>query len=343
MVQYAIMPVSQRLAAYYDFDPNILDRLDTVAADQNAASGFQELADRYDIADGPTKVLPGGAKKPIEVLAIGGYATEMQVLHLPMGNPVDTNMAMRGLRLYGVTERPLLLVGNPAKPGRGVGGLAHDDWRKVATGDLRPTVDPLFRHLREAGVRAADHLGYSYGADKAVTAAQYGGDYNVQTARAVAIETAALFKRNLAVMGLVFASTNKHTKEYAEQAASVPYRDARKSAASVGIYALGLLRPSNIAIAASLARDGFADRARAALIAQEDLRMAIGWGSADEFGNDKRLPGLVDELQHEAAFGERVSAMRLKGMHHAGSEDIDLHAAVMVQGLQQTDRPELAA
>lgn len=44
----------ERLLGYYDFDPEIVESVARTAQDQNDLT-FPELADWYDLSDGPTR------------------------------------------------------------------------------------------------------------------------------------------------------------------------------------------------------------------------------------------------------------------------------------------------
>jgi len=82
---------------------------------------------------------------------------------------------------------------------------------------------------------------------------------------------------------------------------------------------------------------GFAQRASAALRNQPDLRMTVGWGSESEMCPDLTLQKMTNGLRAQHG-GLRVLSMRLQGMHHSGMDDLDLHAAMMLEGLKGTNK-----
>ena len=97
-------------------------------------------------------------------------------------------------------------------------------------------------------------------------------------------------------------------------------------------YAGGLMRLSNLAILRALSRGDFADRAAQVLHGNPRARATIAWGTKSEFVSEQAMQWLVARL------GNRVGALALTGMHHAGGNDIDLHAAIMLQGLRNANR-----
>jgi hypothetical protein len=300
---------------------------------------FAELADYYGVGGGPSVVAdkPG---KPFEYIlfrpAQDYDPTEHRVYHLPMAMHADQSMAMRGMRLFGADPtRPLMLVGNPAAAGVSTGRLSPEAARTVWGGDLAPTVAPLVKHLREIGVESVDHLGFSYGADKAVVAASQGVLEGLKTSHAVLMEPASTVDRGLVRLLRDFIPAGgKHLQSAVEASESEPYLEARKLA-DTGLtrYGLGLLRLSNIAIANALAHDYFESRTESALVCNPDMFASLAWGTASELTPNANMERIGRELAERNNL--RVGTMALSGMHHAGGDDIDLHAAIVLQAYHQ--------
>jgi hypothetical protein len=325
------------------FPDDILERVDEVAERQNRNS-FPELAEQFGIAEGP-HVVPGkGAYKAFEILTLkpeDDYDnSHARIYHLPMSLSIDPNMTMRMLRLFEADpSSQLVLTGNPSSAGHRFGKLRFQDMQQVWDGDLTPAVDPLLGYLRRSGVETTDELGFSYGADKAATSAARAEAHDIAVERGVWVESAAAFNRGaglrgLARLGIDFMSSGDKLEEYVELCDSPPLNEARELS-DVGMprYLLGLARASNIAIANSLAHAGFERRVRLALTAQPALRATLAWGTKSELTDD----GVMSRLQRNTRqdFGhERVKSFSVNGMHHAGGDDIDLHAAIMLQGLE---------
>jgi hypothetical protein len=336
------MSTSERLQSYYPFDHDVLEAV-AAAADQQNKQSFTEIAESFDIDNSLVTFVPEGSDKPLQVLTLqpeGDFdETQANVYHTPMGNAATTNMIMRSMRLFAAnpTEQ-LILVGNPSAPGNGAGRLSLKDSRQAhSEHSLRPFVEPLIRQLGAQGVRSVNHLGFSYGADKAATASHVSDDYGIKVRNGVFVEPASVERQNILKLAQRFGSAFPPLERYVEQTGSEPYRQARASEnmAAMLLGSVGLLRASNLAIAATLANGGFEHRVRQALAAQPDMRVAIGWGTASELADDQAMTAAVDRMTSDFG-GHRIKTpIRLEGMHHAGENDIDLHAAIMLQGLKK--------
>ena len=147
---------------------------------------------------------------------------------------------------------------------------------------MRPTVDPLMQYLEREGIEQADHTGGSCGADRVATAVGYSDKYDHHVPHAILMDPASVVHRSL--LGLVrqFLSSAAPMEGYVQAAASQPYLDARMQADKTNhgkVGAVGLLRPSNVAIAHALSLDGFETRVSHALNERKDMRADIIWGT----------------------------------------------------------------
>ncbi|MDB5169804.1 MAG: hypothetical protein JWN82_200 [Candidatus Saccharibacteria bacterium] len=331
------MSTAERLQAYYNFDEDVLAAVEDAAERQNRQS-YTELADAYGLADGPllSRPLPDTHRK-LEYLdlrpAVEYDETHARLLFAPLGIAVDENMAMRAMRLFGTqpVER-LVVVGSPALLGNRNNLLRFSDLPGTAAGNLSHTVWLALRQLQDDGVRTLDTLGYSYGADRAATAASEAANFEIEAERGVWAESPAVANRGLKLL-TDFARSGKVLDDYVNAAQSDPLIEARKIAHKGSArYWAGMARVGNLATAITLARDSFSGRALAALQEQPGMRATVAWGTASEITDNDRMEQIAHDLQ--TAFPGRVGALALEGMHHAGGDDIDLHAAIMLQGLK---------
>jgi hypothetical protein len=241
---------------------------------------------------------------------------------------------MRAMRLFAAdpSER-LMVVGSPACLGNNANMLRIGDMLGVARGNLRHVVGPALRQLQHDKVRSVATLGYSYGAETAATAASEAGGFEMAAHHGVWVEPPAVANRTFTQLLGDFVRSGKELDNYVAAAHSRPLNEARKLANKGFLrYAGGMVRLSNVAIAATLKTDSFEGRARAALRTQPGLSVTVGWGTSSEIVNNERMEQLVETLRDE--YPLRVGALAVRGMHHAGGDDIDLHAAIMLQGLR---------
>lgn len=332
--------VESRLNQYYEFDQDVTGRVSDAAERQNKYS-FNELATQFGIGSGSLPAYPAGYKKPIEVLTIlpkSDYdPNEATVYHTAFGYPVNKNTAMHAIRLFEAdSARQMVVIGNPATVGAGMGKLSFKESLQVARyKDLRPAVHPLLAYLAQQQITQTQHLGPSYGADKAAVAIAESGRFDQEVSRGVLIEPVSATERSLKQLIADFGTSGGPQQDYVRQTGSMPYDEiwAEDSKIKFAAWAGGLARVSNIAIANVLTDGRFVDRASGALEAQEKLRLSIGWGSSSELVDDQTITTVTEGLRTQ--FGaNRVNSLRIQGMHHAGVDDIDLHAAVMLQGLR---------
>ncbi len=331
------------LHGYADFDPVIVQAIGETAAWQDQKT-FEELAALYRVDENLRTVQPKHSKNPIEILTFVPRddfdESAMRVYHLPMGCSLDENMIMNGMRLFGSDpSQRLMLVGNPSSPGHDMGKItAKEAFGSYWNHDLKAFVEPLLEHLYDSNITDTAHLGYSYGANKAVTATVHSQQYDQYVDKGVYAEPAAVVSLGLIRLPARFAWTNRKVKGYIKQAESAPYSQIRgkDNLGSLASYIVGLMRLSNIAIASNLAHEHFEEATIEALDSQP-TEMTIAWGSKSELAPDVPMQFLTGRLI--ASYGKRVQALRLKGMHHAGANDINLHAAIMLQGLGVGKKP----
>lgn len=334
------MTTAERVSTYYPFDGDILEIVSETADRQNKL-GYTALAGEYGITYKSEPIENEYGRQLLSYLRITPKEDyderKVRVYHAPMGIPADENMAMRAIRLFGAdSSEQLMVIGNPAAIGRKENLLPRKALLKVWRGDLKPAVAPLLQYLNSENISEVVDLGYSYGADKAVTSSEAAASYDIESTQGVYIEPAAVISRSLARLLADFKSTEPELARYIAQTASPALEEAR-ALADTGFtrYVGGLLRMGNIAIAHALTKPFFETRLRRALEAQPNLRTVVAWGSESELTPTQPVEDstLITRLMYGR---DSVKPMELKGMHHAGGDDIDLHAAIILQGLKDT-------
>lgn len=324
---------AERLKSYYPFDTHVIDSVVDVADKLNRQSW-------EDIQKGipeTIKYSPSRGKN-IEVLDITPKDyDDTYVYYLPMANSLDANMSFRLAVLKAVlpTKR-LIAAGNPSAPGLGKGKVSLWNMPKVAHGDLRPKIDPVLRYLDSKDINSTTNVGYSLGADLAVTATIHADKYDHQVSQQTLMEPASVKKRSLRGLGGDFASSEPPLEGYVKATESEAYREARHQAneqahGKLG-FMLGLGRPSNLAISKALTHDKFESRVWDSMYRQSDISTTIVSGTASELSNYELMLGVVDRLQK--TFGDRLNYIPLQGQKHAMGDDVFLHAAMVLQADQ---------
>jgi hypothetical protein len=327
------MSEQERLGAYYPkFDEAVLDRVAEVAEKQRNST-WQTI--NGDLPDNQIFYPTNG--KPIEILDILPQQDydRTYIYHLPMGNPLAEHMRLRMATLsLAAPDKRIVAVGNPSDPRHGIGRLKFGDIPSVWAGDLRSTVDPILQYLGTQHVYLSTHIGYSYGAEKAATAALYADRYDLGVEQGVFMEPVSLKSRGLIELATDYSSTAPALRKYidAAQTNAVYVANNLASEKSHGMlgYKLGLARLSNLAIAHALSKDYFEQRVQVALENQHDMRANLIWGSASELAINSLMVAVSQRLIDR--FGaERVSPMVLEGQKHAMADDVFLHTAMVLQ------------
>jgi len=328
------MSEQSRLLEYYpNFEEDIVNNVAEVAEHQRRSS-WEQIRSNL-----PANQIYSTDKFSIELMDIvpNDY-NQTWVYHLPMGNPLADHMQLRIATLAAAApDKRIIGVGNPSGPRQGIGKLPKSSLYSVWSGDFRPTIDPILRYLVSQHIDEATHIGFSYGAEKAVTAAQYADRYDQMVPNGLFMEPVALKKRGLLELGHDFSSTAAPLDDYVKAASSpvvaeASQRAAEKSHGMLG-YGLGLLRLSNIAIAHALTKESFEARANEALTNQPQMEAHLVWGSESELAARDYMIRIVKRLEDK--FGiNRVRSMELEGQKHAMGDDVFLHTAMVMQSLR---------
>lgn len=330
-----------------ELDPAVADRAATVAEMQQSEvfkhySEFVRTVGRASVRS----YLDETTNSKISLFDIvpnGDYDEDYaRVYHLPMGNGIDPNQIYTAATIFAAEQNTrLIAVGNPGsiyalKSGYQGGKLGAESRKQVAAGDFGSTVTSLLAFLESEGINSTDHIGYSYGADKAVSASLLSANYDQEVETTVVIEPASVVKRSLGKLGLDFMKSNAAMAGYVEANADNHYDAARKRSPGALRYPTALVRGTNIAIAKGIAKGGFEQRANAALEANDELVMPIIWGSDSELAVDAVVTDIAQNLA-EIHGANRVEAHRVVGGRHALANDLALQSALILNALGDRD------
>lgn len=326
-----------RLRKFYPFDHDLtLEPIAEAAKRQNKLS-FIDLADRYDVDNASVRTSVGG--KAIEYLHLRQTAEPANdstyLLFAPMGNgALNQNIIMRALRLY-EAARPahLIVAAGPAHLRNKANLLGRAERKQVARGDLTPTVTPILRELGRLGLNNIDALGYSLGASMAQAAAIAAPDRDISVGRGVWAESTNIKKRRLPKLAKDFFGAGYEFKEYVKACDSPPLVEAHELAEDTFNYFLGLARPSNVAIAKALSRPTYGPQ----LVELLDKRPQLDVTTV--IAGDSNISGYAVlgniPLVQGREIGLNGHLMVLCAATHSAADDIDLHAAMMIEGLSK--------
>lgn len=321
----------KRLRQIYPFDHDVLDRVEQAAYRQEGID-WPLYARRYDIPQ-PTIFHPASGG-PIEVLDIAPYDYDRTIVyHQPMACELNPEIMLHVATFAAVQpELRVIAVGNPGRPGSKYGKVPLSKLYDVWKGDLQPAIQPTLEYLESQKIiNEVDHIGESYGADKAAAAVE-----QAYAGRAAMIEPVSVAKAGLVKMGLIFRSTVQHKARYlrpVEQRSGVL---VSAEDLTTGIYELGVIgRLSNLAIAHALGRGRYQQRLDTAMEANPDLKVGIAWGTASEFDRENQRDKITAYLLKKYS-RDRVVRMPLKNETHAMVVDPLLNAAVYAQLLKET-------
>ncbi len=330
------MNTIERLERYHPFDEQLIGRIAEVAEEQQGLS-YEEFFKRYNIPEPEMRTNERGrAFTVLDIEPQGDFdETHARVVHIPMANPLDLNQIYQAATIFAVdpTVR-LVATSNPSGPGYPGNTLTHAERKRVWTGDVSPTVDPVLEYLHEHGISQTDQIGYSWGVNKANAATTRSQAYDQEVGHMVHIEPADVKQRSLLQLGSDFAKTAKMLKAYVELSDVPAFLSARKESISAMGYNVGLMRLSNLAIAKALVRGEYEQKTVEAMEAQPEVKTHVAWGSNSELADDSLMLIATQRLQEK--FGaERVATTRLTGEKHALANDIHLQAALIHHRLKR--------
>lgn len=326
----------KRLTAYNLFDTQCIEEVARLAQEQSQFETYQQFFKSVDVPLEPTLfIAANGRGVPlVDIDARESKEKGVLVVHLPMGNSLDANQLYQIATLaLAFPAHRIIAFGNPSgKPlAYKQENLSFVEWLRVAfTKKLRGLVSAELEYLTSQNIQNASHVGYSYGAHKALLCAYYADSTQVSKVMLVDPVAHPRYRRQLLKD---FSSTFEPLGKYVNRTELQSYFDARADAAEQVKHSQGIRRPVNIAIGLMLARIDFISWVTATLSKHPKLRAAVAWGSKSELGNDAHMKASLHNLAYETAKG-RVKMLRLQGDAHAFPNDVHLYAAIVLQSLK---------
>lgn len=327
--------------SYHLFDDDLHEDVARAAHDQDALI-FEELADRYRLDD--TVRVTDCDGRPVQSVTftpeVDYDETHARVYHVPFAISLDPNTLMRLMRQFASDpSEQLIAYSNPGTVGQTGGTLKLSDIRHIVrTHDMTPAIAPQQADLANRKLASVDRLGYSFGTLQALTAmGEHAPHPEVETQAGILVEPVAVAKQNIFKLAGSFLSSGAEVARYIDQTDSAPYslvRNQRFYGLDIGLvnYSIGIGRATNLAAALQIAHGGIYDHAHEVLTRNQADSLTFAWGTASEISEPETTAQQVATLQEQ--FGDAVHEMPLQGMHHAGGDDINLHALIMNQALR---------
>ncbi len=320
-----------RLKTYHSFSRATLRAVRRLAKKQASYATYGEYFGAVNMPNPTLFALDAHHGVPVVDIHPKG-AKKTLVLHLPMNNPLDTNQQYQ-LATF-ATLFPKMRVIGFGNPSGGKYSYKEQNlrwWERlgIASGLFtRPLVKAELEYLATQGITRAYHVGYSYGATKALIASRYAEQGTVKGV--VAIERVSRSFTPFHLARKFYASFSP-LEGYAQRTGVQTYIDARRDAGKGSNFSEGLRRPINVAIGWMLASISGTRLTKKVLRAHPRTPVTLVWGTASELVNDATTQRQAARLKNE--FGRRVRTIRLEHQHHALANDIHLHAAIVHESL----------
>jgi len=325
----------KRLNQYNVFNDDTLDFVATLAQKQVEFESYPKFFKATGVPLEPTLFMNsrGRGVVLIDISSREEKERGVFVIHLPMGNSLDTNQLYQvaTVALAFPTYR-IIAFGNPSgKPyAHPEQNFSVKDWWKVAfSKDVRAAVSTELDYLASQNIKSAIHIGYSYGALKALVTASYADPASIQ--QLVLLDPVAHPRGPRQLLG-DFNATFASLGEYVNRTELQTFLDARQDAVRRVEYTKGIMRPVNLAIGFMLARADFIPLLERVLQKHPTLKVYVAWGSKSELGNDAHMKASLHNLAHDIAKG-RVRSLRLEGDTHAFANDLHVYAAIVHDAL----------
>ncbi|MGH7217833.1 MAG: hypothetical protein ACREGE_00085 [Candidatus Microsaccharimonas sp.] len=321
-----------RLRRYFPFSAKAIAAVSQYAATQVQFKTYKEFFKSVDISEGAT-LYSTARHGSVEVIDIAPQGDEKGaiVVHLPMGNPLDPNQLYQVATIAGTNPGYRVIgFGNPSgKP------YYHKDqnltfmkrWGIASLRSTRPLVEAELSYLDSQGIRSAMHVGFSYGAIKALIESTHSEKGTVKNL--VMIEPVS-HTRSLRRLIDDFKSTLGPMGKYVNNTGLETYKEARRHGIEGKQINRGLVRPISLAVAFMLSRFNLRTELQKFITKNPEVPITVVWGSSSELIDDARMATVIAELK---AAGAPLQAIRLPGLHHALANDVHLHAVIIRQAL----------
>ena len=254
------------------------------------------------------------------------------VVHLPMANPLDQNQLYHIATIAATLPAyRVIAFGNPSGAPyryRQQGGGFLTLLAIAFTHHRKALVAAEIGYLREHGIKAAHHAGYSYGAHKVLIESGYLDDDEVAS---LTLVDPVAHPRGIQQLIHDFKATFAPMGRYVNRTKLPSYFEARKDASQTNHHKAALYRPISLAIGVLMARFDLMPAIRQVLTQHRRLRLTVAWGSRSELGNDAHMRTSIQQLMHDRP--EHIKALRLKDDEHALANDIHLYAAIVYTGV----------
>lgn len=330
-----------RLKKYGLFSDKTINAVSLVAEKQAAYTSYREYFKDVGITGTTLHVTEKGSGVPVVDIAPKVFkkfrksqSSTVLVVHLPMSNPLDGNQLYCIATLASLfPERRIVGFGNPSG-GRynfSQQNLTFLKRLKIAfTKNSYPLVEAELDYLRTQNIATAYHIGYSYGAAKALFFSKYATQGAIIGALCI---DPATHPRSIRQLIRDFKETLLPLGKYVNRTKITTYFEARRDAAKEHYHKNGLKRQINIAIGLAVARLDFIPLLKAVLIRHPAMKVAVAWGSKSELGDDAYMTTELNQVKTDMP--GRVQPFRLEGDTHALANDIHLYGALVYESLNK--------
>lgn len=305
----------------------------TFAKKQSKYKTYQEFFDSVGIPESKLYINEKGEGVTVVDVVARKKEKGTIVIHLPMANPLDANQLYNVATIVGTNPHyRVIAFGNPSNApfSYKAQNLTFKKRFGIATlRNLRPLISAESDYLEKHQISKIHHVGYSYGAHKALIETFYAKPGQVKS---LTLVEPVAHPRGIKQLIEDFQSTFKPMGEYVNRTKAQTYFDARREAAKTHNAKRALTRPINIAIGFMMARLDLIPILKNTLKAQLKLHVSVVWGSKSELGNDAHLTTSLDLLAREHS--AKVRILRLEGDTHAFANDIHLYAAIIHEALE---------
>ncbi len=305
--------ISRQLPDFYNFDQDIVEVVDRVAAESKRCS-FEELAQIYGISSGP--YVP---KTPYELFEVLDFKPNLSADNTDINHArvyhsteplTDKRTALRAMQLFMSDPSVRLIALSDAAAGKSnYSRIPIRQIKSVWDGDLGALVNKTTWYLDQLGIRSVDQIGAGAGADISVASCQSAQQLRIRVEKAVWIDPVSI-THDRSFLELVVSDL----MDECQLKRSVPIEHNNNP--------LNLL--SRMAMAKALSGERFLQRIDSAKSAQGDMKATIAWGT----------DGLMAVNKY---FDERLSGRslgRIKVERVVRPEEDIVYAAIAMQGLR---------
>lgn len=323
---------AKRLQAYELFSEANIDRVATFAQKQATYIDYRAFFKDMGIPKPQLFVAQNGAGVP--VVDVNPAAQKgVIVLHLPMANPLDENQLFHIATVVGTN--PLFRViafGNPSGKPYSYKQQNLSFWQKLKiafSSKPRGLVTAELEYLKMQKIRQAHHVGYSYGAHKAMIEVYYSA---IEAVASLTLIDPVAHPRGFKQLIHDFSATFEPLGDYVNRTQIPAYLQAREAAARTRHHDGALRRPINIAIGVLMRRLDLFTMLDKVLATHPNIRLTVAWGSKSELTNDAHMKVSMHRLKYEE--NKNVRALRLSADKHALANDIHAYAAIIGEGIR---------